>query len=445
MTVKCEGTVPEWRWAVRRCSAHFIICVNLLALAGCATYRGNMLSVDQALAAQQPAAALKALTSLSGGRNQVLYLLNKGMILRIQGDYAGSVSAFEAAKPLMEYLEATSVSENAGALTLSENLRSYHGALYERLLLHVYQALNYLQLGQPDSARVEVQQIDLLLRRLYPDNATAPDGGDAFARYFSGLVYEDLGEWSDAMISYRKAYQAYQAQGVPDDAIPPDLQTSLCRFADYLGLDQELDDYKKRFNLDSWPPVIADSSDPTGQLVFIFSNGLAPEKVPIQAVVQNPVDGHFYTVSLPSLRRRVPTVTDAVVQVQGQNLPTVLVESVAVDAAKALAAKMPKLIADEVARNVTRQIAAIQADKKGQGLGILLSLAGALTDQPDTRIWNTLPDDIQMARLNLPPGSYTLRVQLRSRNGGITKTQTYDNIVILPGQMTFTTLHWVSF
>ncbi|MGA9855764.1 MAG: hypothetical protein WBR29_10855 [Gammaproteobacteria bacterium] len=430
---------------MRRCGAFVIFCIGLLFLAGCATYRGNMQSVDQALAAQQPAAALKALTPLSGGRNQVLYLLNKGMILRIQGDYAGSVSAFEAAKPLMEYLEATSVSENVGALTLSENLRSYQGAIYERLLLHVYQALNYLQLGQPDSARVEVQQIDLLLRRLYPDKDTAPHGGDAFARYFSGLVYEDLGDWSDAMISYRKAYQAYRAQGVPDSAIPPDLQMSLCRFADYLGLDQELDDYKKRFNLDTWPPVIADSNNPTGQLVFIFSNGLAPEKVPIQAVVQNPADGHFYTVSLPSMRRRVPAVTDAVVQVQNQSVPTVPVESVAADAAKALAAEMPKLIADEVARNVTRQIAANQADKKGQGLGALLSLVGALADQPDTRIWNTLPDDIQMASLNLPPGTYKVTVQLRGRYGGIMKTQTFDNILIQPGQMTFTTLHWISF
>lgn len=430
---------------VERCGAFVIFCVSLLVMAGCATYRGNMQSVDQALAAQQPAAALKALTPLSGGRNQVLYLLNKGMILRIQGDYAGSVDAFEAAKPLMEYLEATSVSENIGALTLSENLRSYQGALYERLLLHVYQALNYLQLGQPDSARVEVQQIDLLLRRLYPDNDAAPDGGDAFARYFSGLVYEDLGEWSDAMISYRKAYQAYQAQGVLDSAIPPDLQMSLCRFADYLGLDQELDDYKKRFNLDSWPPVIANNSDPSGQLVFIFSNGLAPEKVPIQTVVQNPVDGHFFTVSLPSMRRQIPTVTDAIVRVQQQSVPTVPVESVAADAAKALAAEMPKLIADEIARNVTRQIAANQADKNGQGLGALLSLVGAIADQPDTRIWNTLPDDIQMARLNLPPGTYTVTVQLRGRYGGVISTQKLDHIVIQSGQMTFTTLHWVSF
>ncbi|MDE2235636.1 MAG: hypothetical protein KGL13_05305 [Gammaproteobacteria bacterium] len=413
--------------------------------AGCASYRGDMLSVDQALAARQPEAALKALAPLSGGRNQLLYLLNKGMILRLQGDYAGSVRAFEAAKPLMRYLEATSISENAGALTLSENLRSYEAPLYERLLLHVYQGLNYLQLNRPDSARVEAQQIDNLLKRLYPGTDATPHGGDAFARYFSGLVYEDLGEWSDAMISYRMAYKAYKAEGVPDSAIPPDLQVSLCRFADYLGLNQELAEYKQRFHVESWPPVAASGSDPNGQLIFIFSNGLAPEKLPVQTVLQNPADGHFFTVSLPSIRRRVPAVTDAVVDVHDQSVSTVPVESVAADAAKALAAEMPKLIADEIARNVARLAAANQADKKGQGLGVLLSLVGSIADQPDTRIWNTLPDDIQLARLSLPPGTYRVTVQLQGRYGGIVKTEKFDDVVIQPGQMTFTTLHWVTY
>ncbi|MGH8402411.1 MAG: COG3014 family protein, partial [Gammaproteobacteria bacterium] len=420
-------------------------CASLLLTAGCATYRGSLQQVDLALVQQRPGAALKALEPLAGGRDQALYLLNKGMILRMQGDYAGSVTAFEGAKQLMTYLEATSVSENAGALTLSENLRSYQGALYERLLLHVYQSLNYLQMGKPDAAQVEARQIDLLLRRLYPATDTAPHGGDAFARYFSGLVYESAGDWSDAMIAYRKAYQAYRAEGVPDSAIPPDLQLSLCRFADYLGLAQELNDYKQRFGIMSWPPVAANGSDSTGQLVFIFSNGLAPNKIPVQAVVQSPVNGHFYTISLPSMRRRVPTVSNAVVQVGGQGVSTAPVESVAADAAKALAADMPMLVADELARNVTRQIAANQADKKGEGYGILLSFAGAVVDQPDTRLWNTLPDDIQLARLRLPAGSYNVTVRLNGRGGGVVNSEILANVVINPGQITFVTLHWASF
>lgn len=446
MAADRDWNVPRRSRTLRRRRVYRGACIGLLLLAGgCATYRGSMQDVDMALAANRPDAALKALQPLSGGHSEALYLLNRGMILRMQGDYADSVAAFEGAKHLMEYLEATSLTETAGALTLSENLRSYEGALYERLLLHVYQSLNYLQLGKPDAALVEVQQIDLLLRRLYPQTDAAPHGGDAFARYFSGLVYEDLGQWSDAMIAYRQAYQAYHAEGVPDDAIPPDLQLSLCRFADYLGLTQELADYKRRFSIDSWPPVMADGGDPDGQLVFIFNNGLAPNKIPIQSVVQSPVNFHFYTIALPSLKRRVPAVGDAVVQVSGQDATTQRVESIAADAARALAAAMPKLIADEVARNVIREVAANQVDKKHQGMGAFVSLFGALVDQPDTRIWNTLPDDIQLARLRLPPGTYNVTVQLMGRYGGVVTTRVFNNVVIQAGRMTFTSWHWVSF
>lgn len=426
------------------------VCVWLWAgmlvlplLSGCATYRDSMQQVDRALVARRPDLALKALEPLRGGHSEALYLLDKGMILRMQGDYQGSIAAFERAKHLMEYLEATSVTETAGALTLSENLRSYQGELYERLLLHVYQALNYLQLDRRDAALVEVQQIDLLLRRLYPFTDAAPHGGDAFARYFSALVYEDLGQWSDAMIAYRQAYQAYRAEGVPDAAMPRDLQLSLCRFADYLGLQQELDGYKQRFAIDSWPPVIP-SGDPSGELVFVFSNGLAPRKRARSAVVQNPADGHFYTLSLPYLQRRRPAAARAELVVGGQTADTWKVESIARDAEQALSAAMPKLIADDIARNVAREALAKRADKKQQGMGAVLSFLGAVVDQPDTRIWDTLPDDIQLARLRLPPGRYDLEVRLQGPEGGVVATRIFRDVSIRPGRMSFVTWHWVS-
>ena len=32
------------------------------------------------------------------------------------------------------------------------------------------------------------------------------------------------------------------------------------------------------------------------------------------------------------------------------------------------------------------------------------------TEQADTRTWRTLPAEFQLARLNLPPGTYTLNI-----------------------------------
>jgi hypothetical protein len=409
----------------------WVACASLL-LGGCTlSYTDTMQRVDRDLVAQQPQAALKQLESISGGKDQALYLLNKAMVQRMMGDYDASVQSFEQAKPLIQYLEATSVTENAAALTLTENLRAYNPPLYERLLAHVYQGLNYLQLGQADSARVEAAQIDDLLKRLYPNADAAPNGGDAFPRYFSGLVYENMGQFSDAMISYRQAYKSYKAQGASDASIPRDLQESLCRFADFLGLTDELNDYKQRFSLDHWTPVSL--QDPDGQLVFIYGDGMGPVKYAQSAVLPDPVNGHFYSVTLPVIRRRTRE-TYAEISAGGEEATTSQVASIADDAEEQYKADRPKLLAAEFARNVTRAVAANQADKSAPGLGSVLSLVASAVDTADIRNWSTLPDNIQVARLRLPPGTYDLTVRAR---GG---TRVLKDVSIRAGEITFSSL-----
>lgn len=422
--------------AARR-SRPWLLLLTATMLAGCAvTYTDAMQQVDRDLASDQPQAALKALDKISGGKDQVLYLLNKAMVLRMTGDYTTSAQVFEQAKPLMEYLEATSITENAAAFTFTEGLRTYQPPLYERLLAHVYQGLNYLQLGQPDSARVEAAQIDDLLKRLYPNSDAAPNGGDAFPRYFSGLVYEDMGEYSDAMIAYRQAFKSYKAQGASDESIPRDLQVSLCRFADFLGLTDELNDYKKRFSLSEWPPV--DKQDAQGQLVFVFSDGMGPVKYAESSVLPDPVNGRYYSVSLPVLRSRGGGEAYAAISAGDAHATTTQVASIYDDAEQQYKADRPKLLAAEFSRNVARTVAANAADRKAAGLGAVLSLVASVSDQADTRIWATLPNDIQLARLRLAPGTYDLTVRLRGR------VRVLKGVDIRAGQITFASLQWTS-
>ena len=413
------------------------LLLTVLCLTGCAvSYTDAMQQVDKDLAENQPQAALKALDNISGGKDQVLYLLNKAMLLRMTGDYATSAQVFEQAKPLMEYLEATSVTENAAAFTFTEQLRAYQPPLYERLLAHVYQGLNYLQMGQPDSARVEAAQIDDLLKRLYPNQDAAPNGGDAFPRYFSGLVYEDMGEYSDAMIAYRQAFKSYKAQGATDESIPRDLQVSLCRFSEFLGLTDELNDYKKRFGLTEWPPV--DRQDAQGQLVFVFSDGMGPVKYADSSVVPDPISGRYYSVSMPVVRSRGRGQAYAAISAGDEHSTTTRVASIYDDAEQQLKADKPKLIAAQISRNVARTVAANAADRKAAGLGAVLSLVASVADQADIRIWATLPDDIQLARLRLAPGTYDLKVQLRGR------VRVLKDVTVRAGQMTFASLQWTS-
>ncbi|MGD8575164.1 MAG: hypothetical protein PVJ40_09465, partial [Gammaproteobacteria bacterium] len=163
----------------------------MLSIGGCAslTYQAVVSGVEQNLASNHPGAALALLNKASPPNDdRVLYSLDRGMVLRMLGRYRESNAAFEKAKRLMGKYRAISISETAAALTLSENLTSYSGDLYEHLLVHVYEGLNYLQMQDPDSARVEAQQIDILLNRVAPDTGRAPHGGDGFARYLSGII-----------------------------------------------------------------------------------------------------------------------------------------------------------------------------------------------------------------------------------------------------------------
>ncbi len=63
-------------------------------------------------------------------------------------------------------MSALSLREQAASFLLNDEGRSYEGAALEQVLIHLYEALNYLEMGDPEAARVEALQVDLRLREL---------------------------------------------------------------------------------------------------------------------------------------------------------------------------------------------------------------------------------------------------------------------------------------
>jgi hypothetical protein len=145
------------------------------------------------------------------------------------------------------------------------------------------------------------------------------------------------------------------------------------------------------------------------------------------------VNGRFYSVTLPAIRRRTRE-SYAVISAGDAHATTSQVASIAEDAEEQYKADRPKLLAAEFARNVTRTVAANKADQTAPGLGVVVSLVASAVDTADVRIWSTLPDNIQVARLRLPPGTYDLTVRVR---GG---TRVLKNVTISAGQITFSSL-----
>ena len=463
------------------CRIALLLCTFTLlgvlagTLTGCATYSESFGAIERNLSARQYDAALQDIEKQSHSKTErVLYLLNKGMVLRMKRDFSGSNQALEAAKTEMERLYAASVSENALSFVVNDATVSYAGDDYEQVLVHLYMALNYLELGQPKEARVEALQVDIKLREIgekIPENKFTED---ALSRYLTGLIYEELGEWSDAMIDYRKAYEAYKKYqvnyGVP---VPDMLKHDLLRLAQRQGLRDELALYKKEFGITpAWEENRALEQD--GELVFVLNNGLAPikrEKVvgafapppsvvmgtaaPRKQVTPAPV---IVNIALPYYESRPTQVMSARISVSGKlsgkQATTQMMENIDAIARASLDSRMPVITARTIARAVAKGAIQESVDRAGNNrnndaAGALLGsfivrVAAIATERADTRSWLTLPANVQLARLSLPPGSYTVTVDLLGPDEQVLSTLEYPGIVINKRHKTYLTQHWVS-
>ena len=446
------------------------LLLGTIALAGCATYSESFGVIERNLAAREYDAALQHIEKQSGSKTgRVLYLLDKGMVLRMKRDFAGSNQALEAAKAEMERLYAASVSENALSFVVNDATVSYAGDDYEQVLVHLYMALNFLELGQPGDARVEALQVDIKLREIGEKIAGSKFTEDALSRYLTGIIYEELGEWSDAMIAYRSAYIAYKKYQANYGLSMPDmLKRDLVRLAQRQGLADEAAQYRKEFGLDR-PPKQSRAAEQEGELVFVLNNGLAPikrEKVvgafaPPPSVMAEAATPHrpvtpaptvVVNIALPYYESRPNRVLAARVSVAGKQVSTQMMEDIDAIARASLDSRMPAIAARSVARAVAKGAIQESVDRAGNRnndvavelLGsFFVRVAAIATERADTRSWLTLPANVQLARLSLPPGSYTVTVDLLGADAQVVSTQEYLGVVITGKRKTYLTQHWV--
>lgn len=442
-------TSSPWRSGVRLAASVCLAAVG--PLSGCATYSTGFAAVEAQLAAKNYDAALDAIEQQShASRDKILYLLNRGMVLRMKRDYRASNDTFEAAKKLMDELYGLSLREQSLTFVINDATTSYVGEEYEQVLLHLYKALNFLDLGELDAARVEALQVDVLLRQFgggIPDNKYTED---AFVRYLTGLIYEELREWSDALIAYRKAYEAYlkyeKHYGVP---VPGFLKLDLLRLAQRQGLHNEVERYRRSFGIETWQS--AGERAQLGEIVFMLHNGLVPIKREQSANVLDPSSGHLIRISLPYYQDRPSAVSSARLRVDVRVASTEVAEDVGAIARQSLESKMAGITARAVARAAVKAAAAREARKAAQQksrdgsnesaiaailLGLSVEAATVLTERADTRSWLTLPQNIQLARVPLPPGNYDVRVELLGAGQQVLGTHDFRQVVVRKGHQT---------
>jgi hypothetical protein len=423
----------------------------LAALAGCATFSDTIQSTERGLAQQQPKAALAEYQKLKpNAADRVLYLMNTGMLERMSGDYDASTRSLEAAKGQIEQLRALSIREQALSVTVNDATKAFTGEDYEQVMVNNFLALNYLERGQLDAARVEALQVDVLLREKQQRTSKGnPYQEDAFARYLTGIVYEDEGEWSDAMIAYRKAYEAYNKQlkafGV---AMPETLKHDLIRLADRMGIADEAKRYREEFKIDKTPSE-ADLLE-HGEVVFVLNAGLAPLKREKAVTAPNPATGRIVRVAVPEYRPRAHPFAYASLSADSASARTSRVENVEAIAMKTLDSEMPGITARAIARAIAKDTIAAAAASSGNSgnnsgaalLGLAVNLAGVFTERADTRSWFTLPGEIHLARLALPPGDYKLKIELHGKDERVLDSNEIK-IALRKGEKKYLSRYWI--
>ncbi|MDX1443863.1 MAG: hypothetical protein R3270_08850 [Gammaproteobacteria bacterium] len=425
-----------------------LLGVFVMGLSGCASTGVWLRDVEQPLKFNQPAAALQTLEVQQIQEDDpALYLIHRGMLLRMAGDIDGSIAAFEAAKPLITFQEATSISELASNLTLSEGSGNYQPPAFEQVQLHFYQALNRLDKGNWEAARIEAAQIDVLLERRWEGNA--PFGGDAAARYLTGVIYEGNDEFDNAMVAYRKAMQAYEANGTV--GMPKDLKLRLLYLTERNGLYNEHDQYKSQFGatLAREAELLGEKlRDGHGEVVLVASTGLVAYRYENSLMEQDPMSGRVYRISLPGIAEQADVIGRVQLhKSENQRLTKTAavsepLEDLSVVAERTLDDEMPGLLAKAIARNVAKNAAANEIGEQNAILGLFANLASAASESADVRSWSTLPSRIQVARMVVPAGDHSdMYIEYYNAGSGFIGRETLGSVKVRAGMPTVIGIH----
>ncbi len=424
-----------------RCSLFHIylkLCFVLslgLTLQSCASYGSHATSMRDGLLTGHPDLSLAIAEKEDPAQKEVIASLDKGMLRRINNDYAGSNKILEVAKQEIENLYGFSLTENLASVTINETLRGYEGDRYEQLLLHAYMALNYIQLDDVDSARVEMLQANVKMMEWGDE----PEE-DAFLRYLEAMIYENLGELDSALISYRKAYTVYKEKGGEQYPVAPELiKKDLLRLLAWNGLWSEHKSYKKEFGMQSYKA--AKASNDFGELIVILNNGLAPIRSETALHIFSSEVEHNLRVAFPSYKQSKKILYAARVSVGDKQLALETVEDIDKLARYSLEQDMPGIMARATARAVIKYNAQHKANENSGIAGLLMTITNIVTERADTRSWTTLPQEIQLQKMLLPVGEHQLKIQMLNVAGNVVD-EIEQTVQIKPKKSSFVIKHW---
>lgn len=388
------------------------------------------------------------------GKNRLLYFMNRGTVEMLSGNYAKSNEYFNEADIFIEDYQ-KKISTQALSFISNPMAVEYGGEDFERVLIHYYKALNYIQLGQKEDAIIECRRINLKIQQLN-DKYTKKNkySEDAFGLNLMGIIYESAGETNDAFISYRNAVESYEKVYIPQfkTEVPLQLKKDVIRTAYEMGFDDEGKLFEEKFNLKN-----ESRNKQNGEIVFFWNNGLGPVKAEnsinfsiikgqggnvtfaneeLGLNIPFPLpegkstnsalgDLEFIRVAFPKYVERKPYYGSAILEANNKNYDLNVAEDINAIAFKTLQDRLLREMGNSLMRLATKKAAEYAARDQNQNVGSLVGIVNAITEKADTRNWQTLPFSISYCRISIPPGQQEIKLKLRSFDSKIIKEQKF--------------------
>lgn len=398
---------------------------------------------------------------LRNNRNRVIYDLNYGTSAYMNGNYQASIDKFLDADYYIEDYTKSLGGEFASLITNPE-AKPYKPEYFEQVLLHYYQALNFINLNNYEDALVECRRMNVQLQRIN-DSFKKKNNKycqDAFAHNLMGIIYESTGDYNNAFIAYRNAATIYDEDYTKlfnFRGAPLQLRKDLIRTAKLNGFTQEAVFYEKKYNLKS-----EQTSKSNGSLVVFVHNGKGPIKgervLSFVATKRNglvtfsdnengfvfPIflgtgsssendalsDLDILCVSFPKFIERKPNCRSGMLSGSFGTKEIELAEDINAIAFESLRDRLLREVGSSILRLAVKEGIKRAAAKKNEYLGLFIGVVNAVTEKSDTRNWQTLPHSIYYSRIELPEGEHEIKFTSCS------ETKTF-NVNIKSGKTTF--------
>ena len=437
------------------------------------SYNSETATLVSSVANGQVDQALTQHESTTGSDKDLLYFMEKGELQRLKKLYPETIATWTQADQLIAQWEneakitGSKVGGAVGSAVVNDKLRRYDGEDYEKVMLSTRLALAYLAAGKTEDALVEIKKTwerENLIKTQHekdideaeneakqkgyktnveelngypiatlnsPDVTNLKNGyQNAFSHYLSGFLYEAAGETALATASYRTAIELQPSLSVLKDglagidkrlAAPAVIPTAIEEPVVKTSTKKSKAKAKSKTKntaakqitttpIKATSPFIAQSNE--SDVLFVVETGVAPFKKSILIPLPIPYAG-IVPISFPVLETNPISANRAISLTLSNNSTTPLTTIASIEnlSRRSLKDNLPWIMVRAAIRAAVKGGAQAAVYQQSLIAGLAVNAINVVTEQADERTWGLLPSEITIARVKLPEGKTTVKIQ----------------------------------